>query len=273
MRQAAGMHRSRAPLPGPDAARPSRLHSPGPDLILCPQLFPGSLGSPHASRSEKMCFTLWPCRKHARSLIWLTCNSLSSAESFETHWFHSVLLVIYPPWAEHSCSANVLWKLVLLRSGSRLGHLITWQFLHLLVSVSCFSYLNIVLSDSLLVIGSVIIHHSYFRTDLLFLCKSVSLVPFCRSLLFKCGCSYTLIWVIALMKNTKLYCDTASCTAARPSGLPPRSLLLFLPPTHTELTGSCISSSVRERSHSWRKCSLFSYNTKLFKRRSALRCK
>lgn len=59
--------------PGPDAARPIRLHSPDPDLILRHQLFPGSRGSPHASRSEKMCFTLWPCRKHARSLIRLTC--------------------------------------------------------------------------------------------------------------------------------------------------------------------------------------------------------
>lgn len=58
VRQAAGMYSRAAPLRSPDAARPSRLQSPGPDLILGHQLFPGSPGSPHASRSEKMCFTL-----------------------------------------------------------------------------------------------------------------------------------------------------------------------------------------------------------------------
>lgn len=72
MRQPAGMYCSRALLLSPDAAWPSRLHSPGPDLILHHQLFPGSLDYLHASRSEKMCFTLWPCRKHARSVIQLT---------------------------------------------------------------------------------------------------------------------------------------------------------------------------------------------------------
>ena len=179
MRQAAGMHRSRAPLPGPDAARPSRLHSPGPDLILCHQLFPGSLGSPHVSRSEKMCFTLWPCRIHARSPIWLTCNSLSSAEIFETHWFHSVLLVIYPPWAGSTAvQCSVLWELVLFRSGSRLGHLITWQFLRLLVSVSCFfifkySSLWLTLTYWLSHYSSLILVSCCFFVNLSVLCPSV----------------------------------------------------------------------------------------------------
>lgn len=49
---------------------------------------------------------------------------------------------------------------------------------------------------------------------------------------------------------------------------PPRSLLLSLPPTRTELTGICISSSVREHNHSCRTTCrvnvLFvSYNTRL----------
>lgn len=66
------LEHSSSPRPWCCAAQ-SAPFPPGPGLILRHQLFPGSPGSLHASHNEKMCFTLWPCRKHARGLIQLTC--------------------------------------------------------------------------------------------------------------------------------------------------------------------------------------------------------
>lgn len=65
---------------------------PGLDLILCHQLFPGTPGSLHASHHNKMCFTLWPFRKHANTPFGFTCapqgrhvKVCASHRVFKTH--------------------------------------------------------------------------------------------------------------------------------------------------------------------------------------------
>lgn len=82
------MYYSPALLPCTDTAQPDGLQSAGPDLILRHQLFPSSRSAvcmPAARR--KMCFTLWPCRKHAKSLTGLTwetrCQNITIWTQFE----------------------------------------------------------------------------------------------------------------------------------------------------------------------------------------------
>lgn len=202
VRQAAGMYYSRPPLPSPDAGRPIRLHSPGPDLILRHQLFPGSLGSPHASRSEKMCFTLWPCRKHARSRIWLPC---APERRYVTVWARQWVLKLPNPiltsWDfflpalstqllnNHDVKFTVTlfisgWSLWIEKQFWPRRHLITWLLLHLLMTVYIL-YISIAvwLIHWCSIIVWFVIHHSYFWTELLSRCKPVSLMPLWTSLL------------------------------------------------------------------------------------------
>ena len=83
------------------------------------------------------------------------------------------------------------------------------------------------------------IPHSYFWTESLFL-----------SLCISSSQTLNLSHIALIMKSTKWCRDTASCTAARSIWPPPP--FPSLPPTHTALTGSCISSSAGEHGHSCR---------------------
>lgn len=210
-------------------------------LILRHQLFPACPGSPRASLSEKMCFALWPCRKHARPL-WLgshaqKCNSLSSAESFWNTLIPFCSLVIYYLWVGSTAvqqtrstrQCHLDWKEHKVdKSLSELSD----SFVGKCNLFILFKYST--LSHSF--IGWFIIHHSYFWDELL--CLSV-LHQSIASLMYLDSC----LSHVALMNSIKWCCNTPR-TPGYPSATPhPLFLFHSLPPTHNEWTSSCISSS------------------------------